>query len=184
MAIRIFIIALFILASPVYSFNSCNILPIEEEKLLSMSYDHFDQSENGWRTYAKLGCYHEIGVIIDEYLEQHKMTLADWQVISVAWHAGQMYAFNNEYQIAIRRFDHSLNSHEPKDSPILWNDYVYATIAFLDKDFPKLKLYRDKIARGPIFDGKKINLDIIDNLIRNFWQPYSVAYQISNPPPT
>ncbi|HZW61790.1 MAG TPA: hypothetical protein VFF04_06215 [Candidatus Babeliales bacterium] len=67
-----------------------------------------------------------------------------------------------------------------QNTPILWNDYVYATMAFLNNDMPKLKLYRDKIANGPIFNGKKLNLDVVDNLIQHFGQPYSVAYVQKN----
>ena len=168
-------ILLFILMPSAFSL-SCSITPVEEEKLLSMSYDDFDQAENGWRQYAKLGCYHEIGILIDKYLDQKKSTLTAWQAIGVTWHAGQMYAFNNEYEIAKIRFEHSINPNEPEDTPILWNDYVYATLAFLSNDMPKLKLYRDKIANGPIFNGKKPNLDIVDNLIQYFGQSYSIAY--------
>jgi hypothetical protein len=55
-----------------------------------------------------------------------------------------------EYEIAKTRFKRSINPNEPENTFILWNDYVYATIAFLNNDMPKLKLYRDKIANGPI----------------------------------
>ena len=124
------IASLFILLSPVFS-ATCDIPPIKKDKLLSMSYDEFDQTDNGWRQYVKLGCYHEMATLLDQYLNQKNTTLADWQIISITWHAGQMYAFNNEYEIAKIRFGQSINPHEPEDTPILWNDYVYATIAFL-----------------------------------------------------
>lgn len=91
-----------------------------------------------------------------------------------------MYAFNNEYEIAKLRFKQSINPKEPENMPILWNAYVYATIAFLNNDMHKLKLYRGKIANGPIFNGKKTNLDVVDNLIQYFGQPYLVAYRLKN----
>jgi len=81
-----------------------------------MSYDEFDQSDNGWRKYAKLDCYHEMGELIDKYLEKNKIILADWQVIGITWHAGQMYAFNNEYETAKIRFDNSINPNEPENT--------------------------------------------------------------------
>jgi hypothetical protein len=86
---------LFILFSSAFS-ETCNISPVEEEKILSMPYDDFDQKNNGWRQYAKLGCYHEMGVLIDKYLDQKKTKLTDGQIIGITWHAGQMYALNNE----------------------------------------------------------------------------------------
>lgn len=168
-------IALALSFSPAFS-TTCYISSAETEKLLSMSYDEFDQADNGWRQYAKLGCYHEIGILIDKYLELKNSKLADWQITGITWHAGQMYAFNNEYEIAKIRFEHAINPHEPNDTPILWNDYVYATVAFLNDDLAKLKLYRNKIANGPTSNGKKTNLDVVDNLIQYFGQPYSVAY--------
>lgn len=155
----------------------CDVSLLEETKLFSMTYNDFDQTKNGWRKYADLGCYHQTGLIIDKYIDKNKSILADWQVIAITWHSGQMYAFNNEYVIAKKRFENSINPNESNDSPILWNDYVYATLAFLDNDLSKLKLYRDKIANGPEFNGKKTNLDVIDNLIKYFGEPYSKAYR-------
>ncbi|HAT6917034.1 TPA: hypothetical protein JAN58_08730 [Legionella pneumophila] len=154
----------------------CNITYIEEDKLLAMDYDSFDQHEAGWRKYAKLGCYYEIGVLIDKYLDKNRNSLLDWQTIGITWHAGQMYAFGNQYRIAKNRFIHSINPNEPDNIPILWNDYVYATIAFLNNDMAKLKFDRDKIAAGPLLNGIKPNLNVVDNLILYFGKPYSIAY--------
>ena len=177
MKIRSILFAILVFVSSPLAFPAnCNISPAEEEKLLSMSYDIFDQSENGWRQYAKNSCYYQTGNLIDTYLEKNKNLLQDWQIIGITWHAGQMYAFNNNYEIAKTRFEHSINPNEPENTPIRWNDYVNATIAFLNGDMTKLKFYRDKIANGPTFNGKKQNLDVVDNLIQYFGQPYSVAY--------
>ncbi|MGT3155993.1 hypothetical protein ACVSNX_11380, partial [Legionella pneumophila] len=86
------------------------------------------------------------------------------------------YAFGNQYRIAKNRFIHSINPNEPDNIPILWNDYVYATIAFLNNDMAKLKFHRDKIAAGPLLNGIKPNLNVVDNLILYFGKPYSIAY--------
>jgi hypothetical protein len=118
-----------------------------------------------------------MAILIDQYLERNKETLEEWQMIGLVWHAGQMYAFNNEYELAKIRFLQAINPHEPPDTAILWNDYVYATLAFLENDLAKLKLYRDKIAHGPSFNAKKLNLEVVDRLIRHFGQPYSIAYR-------
>lgn len=157
--------------------TNCTMTPREEKVLLAMTYNDFDQTENGWRRYAKLACYHESGLLIDKYIKESKTQLQDWQLIGVIWHAGQMYAFNNEYNTAKIRFLHSINPNEPQNTPILWNDYVYATLAFLNNDITKLTFYRNKIANGPIFRGKKVNLNVVENFIKYFRKPYSMAYQ-------
>lgn len=176
-ALRPYLIGAFLVLFLSCSSVTCCVVVEEENKLLALSYDEFDQTEQGWRQHAKLGCYHEIGVLIDRYLEKNKERLLDWQVLGVTWHAGQMYAFNNEYNVAIIRFEQSINQDESENSPLLWNDYVYASIAFLNNDLPNLKLYRNKIANGPIINGRKPNLDVVDNLIQYFGQPYSEAYR-------
>ncbi|VEG92207.1 hypothetical protein [Legionella spiritensis] len=174
---RIILFALLLFNSLSSAFPAyCNITAMEEEKLLSMDYDRFDQCETGWRKWAKSGCYFEMGALIDKYLDKNRNILSNWQMIGVTWHAGQMYAFDNRYEMAKSRFIHCINPNEPENAPILWNDYVYATLAFLNNDMAKLKFHRDKIADGPIFNGKKPNLDVADNLVFYFGQPYSVAY--------
>ncbi len=166
------------LASSAFSAN-CSISTSDEKNLLSLTYEHFDQEKLGWRQYGILGCYHEAGILIDKYLKQNQAALKDWQIIGIVWHAGQMYAFNNEYKIAKMRFVQSINPNELKTAPILWNDYVFATIAFLDNDMPTLKIHRDKIANGPTVNGIKLNLNVVENLIYHFGQPYAIAYRAS-----
>ncbi len=117
-----------------------------------------------------------MGLLIDKYLDQNERVLTNGQSRVATWHAGQMYAFNNEYAVANMRFDHSLNPNEPENAPILWNDYVYATIAFLNTDKLRLMQYRDKISNGKVINGTVPNLDVVDNLIKYYGQPYSVAY--------
>ncbi|WP_238583596.1 hypothetical protein [Legionella spiritensis] len=91
-----------------------------------------------------------MGALIDKYLDKNRNILSNWQMIGVTWHAGQMYTFDNRYEMAKSRFIHCINPNEPENAPILWNDYVYATLAFLNNDMAKLKFHRDKIADGPI----------------------------------
>lgn len=94
----------------------------------------------------------------------------------LTWHAGQMYAFDNNYKQAKKRFQNSFNPKESADTPILWNDYVHATLAFIDKDLNKLRFHRTRIANGPDFNGTKMNLTAVDGLIKCFDQPYAIAY--------
>lgn len=155
--------------------STCNISKFEEETLLSMLFEEFDQSENGWRKYSEPGCYSSLAKLLDTYMNKNAKILEDWQKIILTWHAGQLYAFNNDYELAKIRFEGAVNPEEADDAPTLWNAYVYATIAFLNDDMTKIIYYHDKIASGPMCDGDQNNLVIVDNLIRNLGQPYSIA---------
>src|SRR5690606_19934940 len=126
----------------------------------------------GWRTWGDKGCYEETARLIDQYLTLHFSELVVWQRGVLAWHAGQMYAFGDDYGLARVRFLASLNPNEPPDTPILWNDYVYATVAFLDKNIPELRRRRDKIANGPDLNGAKANLNIVDSFLKCPDEPY------------
>lgn len=79
------------------------------------------------------------------------------------------------YEKARERFKSSLNPQEPADVPILWNDYVHATLAFLDNNMEELRLRREKIANGRLFNGRKANLWMVDGMIKCFDKPYVVA---------
>ncbi len=65
------------------------------------------------------------------------------------FHVGQMYVYLGNIKLAKQQFQMSLAKTEPNDSPIKWNAYVSATLAFLEQDRGKLELCRDKIAAGP-----------------------------------
>ena len=84
------------------------------------------------------------------------------------------YAHIKEAELA--RFKTALYSEEPKESPIRWNAYVLATIAFLERDREALVKQRDTIATGPKFQGAVPNLEVVDRLIKYFDEPYAVAY--------
>lgn len=154
--------------------TECIISSDDENKLLAMSFDQFDQSKEGWRQFS--ACYQQTSTLIDRYTNQNEITLEAWQKRILLWHAGQLYAFNNNYEMARQRFLSAVDPTESANSPIRWNDYVYATIAFIDKDLNKLMYYREEIARSPEWNGEKVNLKVVDSLIKNFDKPYSAAY--------
>ena len=150
-----------------------NILP----ENLELDYDTFDQQTGqGWRKIAEEGKYREAAELIDVY-EREKEGLENWQKITLRFHAGQLYAFANMYELAITRFKSSLYEKEPPNHPVRWNAYVNATIAFLEKDKEKLMECREEIAKGPKFKGKIPNLEVVDKFIKYFDEPYSVAYK-------
>ena len=150
-----------------------NELPEE----LELSYEAFDQRPGGgWRKIADEGKYLEAAKLIDRY-EKEKKGLEEWQRVNLRFHAGQLYAFAGDKDQALARFKIALYAREPADSPIRWNAYVRATMAFLERDRKKLTELREQIAKGPKHRGVVPNLDVVDRLIECFDEPYSVAYR-------
>jgi hypothetical protein len=144
---------------------------------LGLNYQDFDQSPGGgWRKIADQGKYLEAARLIDRY-EKEKKGLEEWQRVNLRFHAGQLYAFADKKDEALARFKTALFAKEPADSPIRWNAYVRATIAFLERDRKKLAQLREEIAKGPKLQGTVPNLDVVDRLIEYFDKPYSVAYR-------
>jgi len=148
----------------------------EKKNPLDLDYNTFDQRPGrGWRQVAEKGNFLDAAMLIDEYVEKYK-DLGESQRVNLNFHAGQMYAFADDYQKAIDRFKRSTYAEEPPDLPLRWNAYVQATIAFLNRDMARLKEYREEILGGPTFDGEKANLEVVDRLIKHFEEPYSRAY--------
>ena len=144
---------------------------------LELSYEAFDQRPGGgWRKLADEGKYVAAAQLIDRY-EKEKKGLAEWQRVNLRFHAGQLYAFADRKDDALARLRTALFAKEPADSPIRWNAYVRATIAFLERDRKKLTELREEIARGPKVQGAVPNLDVVDRLIEFFNEPYAVAYR-------
>lgn len=100
----------------------------------------------------------------------------DWQIRIITWHAGQLYAIDQDYVTAQARFENCYDPAEPADAQVLWNDYVHATLAFLNQDLKKLTLHRNRIAQGPDLNGAKANLHVVDGLIKCFGKSYLEAY--------
>jgi hypothetical protein len=149
----------------------------EPPKELELSYQDFDQSAGrGWRKIADQRKYLEAARLIDRY-EKEKKGLQEWQRVNLRFHAGQLYAFADKKEQALARFKTALVAKEPADSPIRWNAYVQATIAFLERDRKKLAELREEIAKGPKLRGAVPNLDVVDHLLQYFDEPYSAAYR-------
>lgn len=141
------------------------------------TYLEFDQAPSaGWRALAEKKQYIEAARTIEDYL-QKKRGLLHWQRANLNFHAGQMYAFAGRTDAAIARFKRALLDPEPPNSPIRWNAYVRATIAFLVKDRKSLESARAEIARGRRINGIVPNLDVVDRLLRHFGKSYAEAYR-------
>lgn len=157
--------------------RDCCVPAEEKARLLELRFKDFDQDLSGsWRLWAQDGCYDAAIDLIESYLSRHSASLQSYEKNILTWHAGQLYGMKNDTVNARTRFVASLNPNEPVDSPILWNDYVIGSVAFLDRDLEIVKAHRNKIANGPILNGKKPNLNIMDNFIAHFDEPYGTAY--------
>lgn len=61
-------------------------------------------------------------------------------------------------------------------STLRWNDYVLATIAFLEHDKPALVLHREKVAEArEAHFGNDLNLKLRDSLVKYFDRDYKYA---------
>jgi len=101
--------------------------------LMYSSYEAFDQQPGqGWRKTAEMGEYTEAAKLIDKYVRRNQARIPAWQVRNLNFHAGQMYAFAGDYKAAIGRLENALMDVEPAESPVRWNAYVKATMAFLN----------------------------------------------------
>lgn len=148
---------------------------------LQLDYPDFDQRPgSGWRKIAEQGNPREAAELIDRY-EREAKKLEEWQRVNLRFHAGQLYAAADRNDAALARFRSALYDAEPAESPIKWNAYVRATIAFLERDRKKLADFREEIARGPTLQGVVPNLDVVDRLIACFDQPYAIAYRGKSP---
>lgn len=148
-----------------------------EAALLEVDYQAFDQTPGGgWRELSDRGEYVEAAELIDAYLEASD-DLDAGQRVNLTFHAGQAYAFADSTELALHRFRAALVDTEPAGSPVRWNAYVRATIAFLENDRSMLTAMREEIAAGPDIQGVIPNLDIVDQLLAGLSGSYAEAYQ-------
>lgn len=176
---KIFLICL-MTAFPITALGSesCNVTADKTKEYLGQTFMQFDQTEgSGHRELGIKGCYLEAAIIMDVYHLHHLDQLETWQQRVLYFHSGQSYAQTDIsfYSIAIVRFRKSFNEQQGENPQLAWNEYVHATIAFLEKDQNKLKFWRDKISQQPT-TGNKINLKVVDAMIRCFDKPYRVVY--------
>jgi hypothetical protein len=166
-------------ASHSFASNSCIVTNEKVKEYLAQDFNLFDQTLGaGHRELGLKECYVEEANIIDVYHLHHQDMLETWQSRVLYFHAGQSYAQSDAsfYSVAIKRFEKSFNPEQPQDSDLAWNEYVHATVAFLQKDMKRLVSWRDKAAQGRQTDGNKINLRVIDAMIQCFDKPYRVVY--------
>lgn len=140
---------------------------------LDLPYKEFDQTmDKGFRVLGGAGCFKEAADLIEAYIVKN-----DGKEGSLRWHVAQLRAMAGENEAAISSARRSLGDGENLDeNPFRWNDYVLATIAFLEGDLEKLKAHRDKVAEGKdAHYGNEMNLKLLDRMVENFGKSYKDA---------
>lgn len=140
-----------------------------DQKKNSQSLKEFDQSfHNGWRILEAEDCYLEGAILIQNYMKEKGSTDQN-----LYFHAGQLYALNNDYSPAIALMRKSLLSANAKTNDFLWNEYVLGVIAFLDRNQSDLLKYKNILQeKGGVNTN---NTTILIKLLNNFNLPYSTA---------
>ena len=140
---------------------------------LKLSYDQFDQTlGGGFRALVGQRCHKEAGDLLEAWMHaNHK------DDESVRWHLAQQRALQGDYPEALQWARGTLDVHEDVAKIHLhWNDYVLATIAFLQHDKPALLAARERVAAGAmVSQGDAVNLKFVDSLVKNFDASYAVA---------
>jgi tetratricopeptide (TPR) repeat protein len=177
----------------------CGVDAAEFERLMTLDQQAFDQDmTGGWRAVSyEEGCNGAAISLLEAYVARHDLTPGGDSDI-IFWHTGQLLATEGDYDAAIAYFEKTYepedNSHGPE-----WNYYVDGTIAFLRQDRPKLIKLRDQLAKHPVSEDLKasrqkflddnpnvnmpdgfvdqpMNLNVMNDFISCFGQPYSEAY--------
>ena len=147
---------------------------LQEHRLtdLSLTYEEFDQTPgSGFRALAMKACYAEAATLILEYIAANNATQR-----SLYWHVAQLSASAGDYDTAISNARQALSPSEDLDTKSLrWNDYVLATIAFLENDLDALTRHRDRVAEGADYPGNAMNLRLLNALVLHFDQSYIYA---------
>jgi len=140
---------------------------------LSLPYEAFDQTEDrGFRVLAARDCPREAADLIVEYI-----AATGAKQRSLRWHVAQLRATEGDVARAVAYAKGVLAEREDfEKAPLRWNDYVLATIAFLERDRAALVRHRDKVAEGAAaYPGNALNLKLLDKLIRHFDATYAEA---------
>ena len=147
---------------------------------LDLPVDQFDQTEGrGFRVLAAAGCMREAGDLLEAWAVRH-----DPIPRSVHWHIAQMRAEHDDRPAAIAAARRALAAQEPADAVFKWNDYVLATVAFLEHDRSAFDRHRDAVAAAASSHaGNALNLVLLDKLGRHFDLDYRQAQQVDRGSP-
>ncbi len=162
---------LFALQSPAATADCAALYATHLRTDLGLPLDAFDQTEGqGFRALAAAGCSREAGDLIEAWIARHPPAPSQ-----VHWHLAQQRAEHDDRPAAIAAARRSLKSGEATDAAFKWNDYVLATIAFLERDRPAFDRHRAVLAAAGSHAGNAMNLRLIDALGRHFDLDYRQA---------
>lgn len=136
---------------------------------LELPWQTFDQTEGqGFRVLAAAGCSREAGDLLEAWLAKRQR-----EQRSVLWHLAQQRAEQDDRPAAIQAARQSLSADETAEAPLRWNDYVLATIAFLERDRTAFDRHRNAVAAAvERHAGNALNLKLLDRLGQHFELSY------------
>jgi tetratricopeptide (TPR) repeat protein len=135
----------------------------------NISYDEFDDIDKSvWRKLAHSNQEKKAINYMINYLNINKSNLEDYQIGTILWHIGQLYAFINDYDNAIKY----MSKNNVRDS--IEPNYQMGTIAFLRGDIDSLKGYYYSLLKNDPTGGS--GRDILKSFIDGFNKPYNQVY--------
>jgi len=168
-----FISVLVFISIQSYAVDCSKMYEEQLKSVLNLTYDKFDQTKKqGFRVLSEASCYKEGADLLEKYIAHNNA-----KENSLRWHVAQLRAMSGDYPRAISSSILSLRPNENlQEYPLRWNDYVLATLAFLQHKKEVLIAHRNEVAKGvDDFIGNKMNLKLLDKLILNFDQTYEYA---------
>lgn len=157
----------------------CN-QPLEKRQYtLKLSYEKFDQSNDGWRPLIVnhghlILCFAQATKLIENYLLKYP-SIPERQKTILYFHAGQNSADNGNKKEAMNFMRKALLTQTAPQS-LYWNNYVNATIAFLNDDKKSLLHYQKIMSQSPENTNNNF-LIFIHSFVTNFGKPYIEAYR-------
>ncbi|MDJ0793086.1 MAG: hypothetical protein QNI98_02495 [Woeseiaceae bacterium] len=158
----------------------------DREAMMAMDFHTFDQTfGSGWRMVADIsGCTLVAADLIRDYIDLHSPNER-----IIVFHEAQMRAKGGQTARAIELFRQTRVA-EGQRSFFGWNQYVDATIAFLERDKNALQDARESLAslpkpsnfRAVDRDGNPVemswppNLHVVDGFLECFEETYATAY--------
>ena len=180
MQVASLLFSLLAIAAPGVNAAECSTLLTERTRTdMTLPFEAFDQDQNGgWRALDKQGCPAEAAILIERYSFQY-----DSKVRILRWHLSQMHAISGNFPEAIATAEASINPRQEAQHPLFdWNDYVFATVAFLRSDRATFDRHHEflRIATEKEPDNQR-NLDVLQRLKACFGRPYKEAYSCNAP---
>ncbi|MCA8893147.1 MAG: hypothetical protein KDA56_15320 [Hyphomonas sp.] len=160
----------------------------DRDAYMAMDYWTFDQMPEGLQSVSdKPGCelaaadlvrgYHASlrakGEPVSHTFPEGEVRFSDnGEVTLLYWHEGQIRAMHGQSRAALCLFRRSIKPEEQSFGG--WNEYVRATIAFIEGNRSALEAERaNLVAKVP---ADNLNLGVVDGLIACFGRSYANAY--------